>query len=136
MTESRMKRLVWCLSIAVVLPLNVSSQTPSTAISQSSSNGQFTLKTVTEVVLVNVTARDKNDNFIKDLKAEDFTILEDGRRQQIISLDVENTDSVVSTEPPRTPLLGNLDPASRASAPTRPAPVQDNDLKDRRLIVL
>jgi VWFA-related protein len=136
MIESIVKRLVWYLSIAVVLPLNVSSQTPSTAISQSSSNGQFTLKTATEVVLVNVTARDKNDNFIKDLKAEDFTILEDGRRQQIISLDVENTDSAVTTEPPRTPLLGNLDPASRASAPTRPAPVQDNDLKDRRLIVL
>src|SRR5215475_8866828 len=118
------KRLLLCL-IAAMLPLNVISQSP-----------QFTLKTSTEVVLVNVTARDKNENFIKDLKAEDFTILEDGRKQQIISLDVENTDSVVTTEPPRTPLLGNLDPASRASAPTRPAPVQDNDLKDRRLIVL
>src|SRR5262249_41350874 len=49
---------------------------------------------------------------------------------------IENTDSVVTAESPKVPLLGNLNPVSGASAPTRPAPVQDNDLKDRRLIVL
>ena len=136
MTQSIVKRLVLCLLVAAVLPLNVSSQTPSTSISPSSSGGQFTLKTATEVVLVNVTVRDKNENFIKDLKAEDFTILEDGRRQQIISLDVENTDSVVTAESLRAPLLGNLNPAPGASAPARPTPAQANELKDRRLIVL
>src|SRR5262249_11669475 len=136
MTDSIVKRLVLYLLIAVVLPLSVASQTPSTSISPLPTNGQFTLKTSTEVVLVNVTVRDKNENFIRDLKAEDFTILEDGRKQQIISLDVENTDSVVTAESPKIPLLGNLNPAPGASATTRPAPPQDNDLKDRRLIVL
>ena len=70
MTQSIVKRLVLCLLVAAVLPLNVSSQTPSTSISPSSSGGQFTLKTATEVVLVNVTVRDKNENFIKDLKRD------------------------------------------------------------------
>ena len=73
------------LLIAALLPLNVVSQTP-----------PFTLKTSTEVVLVNVAVRDKNDMFIKDLKLQDFTILEDGRKQDIVSLDIENTDSVVT----------------------------------------
>ena len=69
-----MKKLAFCFLFALLLPLN--------------SDGQFTLKTSTEVVLVNVTVRDKNDNFIKDLKASGFTILEDGKKQEIVSLDV------------------------------------------------
>src|SRR5262249_21382445 len=86
-----MKKLVLGSVIAALLPLNVGSQTPSTSVSPSSSQGQFTLKTSTEVVLVNVTVRDKNDNFIKDLKLQDFSILEDGKKQEIVSIDVENT---------------------------------------------
>ena len=39
MTESIVKRLVLCLLVAAVLPLNVSSQTPSTFISPPSSGG-------------------------------------------------------------------------------------------------
>ena len=35
---------------------------------------QFTLKTTTEVILVNVTAKDKSGEFVKDLKPEDFVI--------------------------------------------------------------
>ena len=79
-----MKKLFICLFIAVLLPLNVVSQTqtPPPSESKSASNGQFTLKTSTEVVLVNVTVRDKNENFIKDMKVQDFTILEDGKAQQ------------------------------------------------------
>src|SRR5215510_1479231 len=106
-----MKKLALGLIVVAMLPLNVVSQTPAPPISQSSSEGQFTLKTSTEVVLVNVTVRDKNDNFVKDLKAQDFTILEDGKKQDVISLDVENTDSIVTSETPTTPLLGNLNTA-------------------------
>src|SRR5215467_3587521 len=119
------KRTLFCL-LAALLPLNVVSQTP-----------QFSLRTSTEVVLVNVTVRDKNEKFIKDLKAQDFTILEDGKKQDIISIDAENTDSVVTPEAP-TPnvqLLGNLN-STRAAAPQRDAPVDEAALKDRRLIVL
>src|SRR5215831_10452734 len=103
-----MKKLVLGSVIAALLPLNVGSQTPSTSVSPSSSQGQFTLKTSTEVVLVNVTVRDKNANFIKDLKLQDFSILEDGKKQEIVSVDVENTDSVVTAEAPKTELLTNL----------------------------
>src|SRR5215510_389679 len=111
------KKLTLAFVIAAILPLNV--------VSQSSSQGQFTLKTSTEVVLVNVTVRDKNDNFIKDLKQQDFSILEDGKKQDIISVDVENTDSVVTAESPTTQVLSNLNlnptPAASASAKPKPA---------------
>jgi VWFA-related protein len=133
-----MKKLVLGSLIASMLPLNVVSQTPSTSVSQSSSQGQFTLKTSTEVVLVNVTVRDKNDNFIKDVKQQDFSILEDGKKQEIISIDVENTDSVVTAESPTTQVLGNLslNPPPNASATAKPKPANESELKDRRLIVL
>jgi VWFA-related protein len=133
-----MKKLVLGSLIAAMLPLNVVSQTPSTSVSQSSSQGQFTLKTSTEVVLVNVTVRDKNDNFIKDVKQQDFSILEDGKKQEIISIDVENTDSVVTAESPTTQVLGNLslNPPPNASSTAKPKPANESELKDRRLIVL
>src|SRR5438552_12579257 len=131
-----MKKLALCLFIAALLPFNVVSQTSSNSVSPGSQDGQFTLKTATEVVLVNVTVRDKNDNFIKDLKLQDFTILEDGKKQDIVSLDTENTDSVVTAETPKTELLGNLNPAPGAPAPAKLTPSQESDLKDRRLIVL
>jgi VWFA-related protein len=133
-----MKKFALLLFIAALVPLNVVSQTPQDSVEKGTSEGQFTLKTATEVVLVNVTVRGKDDNFIKDLKTEDFTILEDGKKQQVISLDVENTDSVVSAETPKTSvLLANLGTAKTTAPGAAPAtPVDVNDLKDRRLIVL
>jgi VWFA-related protein len=130
------KSLILCVLIAALLPINVASQNSSTPASTSSPNGQFTLKTSTEVVLVNVTVRGKNDMFIRDLKSGDFTVLEDGKKQEIVSLDVENTDSVVTAEAPKTELLGNLNPAHGTAAPSNPPRAPETELKDRRLIVL
>ena len=130
------KSVVLCVLIAALLPINVASQNSSTPASTSSPNGQFTLKASTEVVLVNVTVRGKNDMFIRDLKSGDFTVLEDGKKQEIVSLDVENTDSVVTAEAPKTELLGNLNPAPGTAAPSNPPRAPETELKDRRLIVL
>jgi VWFA-related protein len=127
-----MKRLLLALILA-----GSQSQTPTNGVEKGASEGQFTLKTSTEVVLVNVTVRDKNDNPVKDLKAQDFTILEDGKKQDIISLDAENTDSVVSAETPNVELLTRLNNTTKAATAVPPAtPTDVNDLKDRRLIVL
>ena len=46
---------------------------------QGQSQGPFTLRFGTEVVLVNVTARDKDGNFVRDLRLEDFNVLEGDR---------------------------------------------------------
>jgi VWFA-related protein len=133
------KKLLLCFFIAALLPFNVASQTPSNGVAQGASEGQFTLKTTTEVVLVNVTVKDKDGKFIKDLKASDFSVLEDGKKQDVISVDAENTDSVVTSETPTAPLLGNLTTTGAnktAAAPAPAEPLQESDLKDRRLIVL
>ena len=96
---------------------------------------KFTLRTETEVVLVNVSVRDNNGNFVRDLKKEDFTLLEDGKPQEILSIDTENSDNVVTAEAPPSNLIGTLR-APANSAPAPPPAISENDLKDRRLIVL
>lgn len=98
------------------------------------STGQYTFHSQTELVLLNVTVRDKDGNVVKDLKREDFTVLEDNKPQQIASFDLENTDAVVPTSMAEIPLLG----ANQASRGTAALPQTGSapPLKDRRLIIL
>ena len=95
---------------------------------------KFTLRTETELVLVNVSVRDSNGNFVRDLKKEDFMLLEDGKPQEIVSIDTENSDNVVTAQAPAN-LIGTLR-APTNSAPAQPPAISESDLRDRRLIVL
>jgi VWFA-related protein len=103
-----------------------------TSVLSQDASSDYTFHSKTELALVNVTVRDKNGNPVRDLKREDFTVLEDNKAQQVISFDLENTDAVLSTAATEAPLLRTTQPhttdAQQAIA-TRP-------LKDRRLIIL
>src|SRR5436190_12412423 len=96
--------------IAAVLVTPGASQNPP----QTPDNKVFTLKTSTEVVLVNVQVRDSKGNFVRDLKQDDFTITEDGKVQKILSIDVENTDALTTTsgDLQALNLLGDLNGAT------------------------
>jgi VWFA-related protein len=98
----------------------------------SQDTGDYTFRAKTELVLVHVTVRDKNGNPVRDLKREDFTVLEDNKAQQVVSFDLENADAVLPTATTEAPLL-KAKPAPSAdqiqALSTRP-------LKDRRLIIL
>src|SRR6202034_4207609 len=54
----------------------------------------YTFRVQSDLVLVNVTVKDKSGNFVRGLKPEDFTILEDNKPQKVVSFDVENIDAV------------------------------------------
>jgi VWFA-related protein len=99
-------------------------------ISQDSS--EYTFRSTTELVLVNVTVRDRNGNLVRDLKREDFTVLEDNKPQQVLSFDLENTDAVLSTAATEAALLR---PSPAKSAGVAPS-LETRPLKDRRLIIL
>jgi len=94
--------------------------------------GQFTLRTETDLVLVNVTVRDRQGNFVRDLKLEDFTLTEDGKTQKLLSLDVENADALTVSEPVAQPLLDNL----KAPAANQPKAISEETFRNRRLVVL
>src|SRR5215467_11154072 len=141
--NSGMKKFLLFVFLIGLMPFNMASQTPAPGqapaneVQKGAGEGQFTLRTSTEIVLVNVVVKDKDDKFVKGLKASDFTILEDGKKQEVISIDAEDTDAVVTSETPKAELLTNLNTTAgtKPKAPT-PDALTENDLKDRRLIVL
>jgi len=111
-------------------------QFPLRLFAQQSSAPQSTpaIHATTELVLVNVVARDKKGNLIRDLKQQDFTVLEDGKKQQVASFDFENIDELAWAQQTMATTNGTSGtaPAALAAQPTeRPA-----DARDRRLILL
>ncbi len=98
----------------------------------SQQTSEYTFRAKTELVLVNVTVRERNGNPVHDLKRDDFSILEDNKPQQVSSFDIENSDAAVSTATLESKPLANL----RAKSQAAPALIDSSTLKDRRLIVL
>jgi VWFA-related protein len=87
-----------------------------------------------DLVLVNVTARDKSGKFVPGLKPEDFTILEDNKPQKIVSFDVENVDAVPASDVAQAKPLPEA--ASGQASTTASTADLSAQFKDRRLIVL
>jgi VWFA-related protein len=126
-TRRSQKTLAVVLSfvlLAGTVPAQQSSQTP------------YTLKARSEVVLVNVTARDRKGSLVRDLTADDFTVLEDGKPQKVSSFDIENTDAVpeIAAGPEQSAVLAPL--KSRTEAKPAEAQPVPSALKDRRLLIL
>jgi VWFA-related protein len=97
--------------------------------------GDYTFHAESELVLVNVTVRDKSGNFVRGLKAGDFSILEDNKPQKVVSFDIENIDAIPVQDVAQVKPLSALREQSKAS--TSPAlGSTDTAFKDHRLIVL
>jgi VWFA-related protein len=96
----------------------------------------YLFRVQTDLVLVNVTVKDKNGNFVRGLKPEDFTIFEDNKPQKVLSFDIEDIDAVATQDVAQAkPLTGPL-PESPSAAAAAPAADSAGQFKDRRLIVL
>ena len=68
------------------------------------SNESLKVRVAVEMVTVEVIALDKHGNPARNLKAEDFQLYEDGKKQEILSLDEVNAESGASAL--GMPLLG------------------------------
>ncbi len=108
------------------MPLAAQQQTPVPA------QEGYRLRATTELVLVNVVARDKKGNLVRDLKKEDFTVYEDGQKQQISSFDFENVNELATAGPAEATATGS------AAAPALLAKSGEAviDARDRRLMLL
>jgi VWFA-related protein len=105
------------------------------AASPSQQQTDYVFHAESDLVLVNVTVRDKSGKFVPGLKPGDFTIFEDNKPQKIVSFDVENVDAVPATDVAQAKPLPES--ASGETSPAAPAAAQfDSQFKDRRLIVL
>src|SRR5262244_2981153 len=93
-----------------------------------------TIRATAELVLVNVVARDKKGNLIRDLKQRDFTVLEDGEKQQVASFDFENVDELALAQQTLATVTGTSGRAPAAVA--EQSAERAADARDRRLILL
>ena len=90
------------------------------------------LRVSTEIVLVNVIARDKKGNLIGDLKREDFTVFEDGKRQELASFDFEKVDEVLTAGGAGTTLSGSAGEGGLLSSKQQ----KSLEARDRRLMLM
>ena len=133
-----MQRIVAVLS---ALMLAVSGAQPGVARSagqargsQSAADGSFVLKVNADLVLTNVVVRDgKTGDLVHGLKQSDFTIYENGRRQQISTFDFQNVDMATPLNEATVSGLAadTSGKGSKAAVITRP-----EDLRNHRLIVM
>jgi VWFA-related protein len=100
-----------------------------------------------ELIYVNVVVRDNDGNIVRNLKKEDFSLIEDDKPQTISAFDFEEVpvQSIPADLPaePAQPILKNERPAAPAPGGAKPEPApavtaqtEAIDLKNRRLIVL
>jgi len=95
------------------------------------------IRATAELVLVNVVARDKKGNLVRDLNQKEFTVLEDGQKQQIASFDFENIDELALAQRTRATVNSASDAAAVPPASGTGALVRAvENARDRRLILL
>ncbi|HEU5341905.1 VWA domain-containing protein [Edaphobacter sp.] len=100
---------------------------------QANSNGTFTLKVQSNIVLTNVVVRDKKTGeLVKGLKASDFTILENGKPQKLATFDFQSVDEAAVLHENST-VTGK---ATVADLLNQNFAAQPAALKDHRLIVM
>ena len=112
----------------------VAQQVPVARFQQTPAQAPQAIRVATELVLVNVVARDKKGNLVRDLKREDFTVLEDGQKQQVSSFDFENIDEMALAGQ-TVPTATGSEAAVPGAAPSA-GPQATIDARDRRLILL
>ena len=100
--------------------------------SQPSVNSSFTLKVNSDLVLTNIVVRDKKTGqVVQGLTQKDFTVLENGKPQQIATFDFENVEQVAQ--------LNEATVSGRAGAPIvlgKTGTAAPAELRDHRLVVL
>lgn len=90
----------------------------------------------TQLVTLNLTARDKDGNLITGLQAADFVVTEDGRKQKLASCDYEQLDNTALAALRELPAEVSRKSAPATAAATAAAQPAMAKYKDRRLLVL
>src|SRR5437867_10469416 len=100
---------------------------------QQTGQAESRIQVTSELVLVNVVAHDKNGNLVRDLKKGDFTLFEDGKKQEISTFDFENVNELATAGAAEANVSGvaggTVLRSGKQAAPSL-------DARDRRMILL
>jgi VWFA-related protein len=101
---------------------------------QAPAQSQYRVHVTTELVLVNVVARDKKGNLVRDLKKDDFTLFEDRKKQSISTFDFENVDELATAGAAEATVSGTQ--GQNGLLRNSPANQAAFQARDRRLMLL
>jgi VWFA-related protein len=129
------------LLMAALLFLNgaltaLAQDSPQKPAAPSPPQSQSRLHVTSELVLVNVLARDKKGKLIAGLKKEDFTLLEDGKKQDISTFDYENVDELTTAGAAEATVTGSAPDAAAATPTANTVNSATLNARDRRLMLL
>src|SRR5256714_1458245 len=91
------------------------------------------IRVSSDLVLVIAVAHDRRGTLVGDLKKGDFTLREDGKKQEIATFDFENVDELATAGPAEAAVSGV---AGGALLSARKQAEPSLDARDRRLILL
>ncbi|HKN77431.1 MAG TPA: VWA domain-containing protein [Candidatus Acidoferrum sp.] len=94
------------------------------------------IRVTSELVLANVVVRDKKGNLIRDLKKEDFTLFEDGKKQNISTFDFENVDEIETAGSAEKTVTGETAETAKPAGVLKKSDAPVMNARDRRVIVL
>ena len=97
-------------------------------------SNQARIQVTSELVLVNVVAHDKKGNLVRDLNKSDFTLFEDGKKQEISTFDFENVDELATAGAAEATVSGVTGAGTLLRAGKKAPP--SLDARDRRLMLL
>jgi len=101
------------------------------SVQSSQTEGNFTLRVNSDLVLTNVVVRDKKGSVIQGLKQSDFTVLENGKPQKVTSFDFQNVDEVAALNEKQAMGQSNMEQLL-----TKNGQVNEAALRNHRLIVM
>src|SRR5260221_461409 len=121
-------------TFSVIATAMLLSQAAAPVLAQQMGQAESRIQVTSELVLVNVVAHDKKGNLVRDLKKGDFTLFEDGKKQEISTFDFENVDDLAAAGAAEATVSGAAEQgALLRSGKKAPASL---DARDRRLILL
>ncbi|HZV87708.1 MAG TPA: VWA domain-containing protein [Candidatus Binatus sp.] len=94
------------------------------------------IRVTSELVLANVVVRDKKGNLVRDLKKEDFTLFEDGKKQNISTFDFENVDQLETAGAAEKTVTGEAAAAAGPAGVLKKSDAPVMNARDRRVVVL
>jgi VWFA-related protein len=94
------------------------------------------IRVTSELVLANVVVRDKKGNLVRDLKKADFTLFEDGKKQDISTFDFENVDQLETAGAAEKTVTGEAAAAAGPAGVLKKSDAPVMNARDRRVIVL
>jgi VWFA-related protein len=100
----------------------------------SAQRGGYVLKTNAELVLTNIVARDtKTGELVRGLTQSDFTVFENGKRQEIATFDFQSVDMAT---PLNEATVSGLASGTNGSGNKAAVVARPEDLRNHRLIVM